>query len=356
MAWHLFLCDADRAVHLKNELVVFGAPQPVTAAGAQSILIDAAAFDAACDASGQIPALAFARQVLPAARTLPGSSIGEIARAAAQAIIENCDDLEQWRFHTLRSEGETAPGPNRLKLVRTEIEATLKKRRRRLLKTLCEDSDATGTFALVQLYLESAERAYLSISVIAPKQQPFVWRRCLSPWPGGVWHGSENREPPSRAYRKLEEALTQFPWISSSGIRAREVCVDLGASPGGWSWVALARGARVIAVDRSPLREDLMGHPQLTFIQGDAFRFEPEQPVDWLICDVIAFPERTIELLSKWLEKKWCRNFCVTVKFRGSGDYTVLSELKTMLNKSSRDFAVRRLTENKNEVTAFGCV
>jgi 23S rRNA (cytidine2498-2'-O)-methyltransferase len=76
--------------------------------------------------------------------------------------------------------------------------------------------------------------------------------------------------------------------------------------------------------------------------------------VDWLLCDLIAFPQRTLELLSEWLAKRWCRHFIVTVKFRGNADYPVLEELKRKLFESGAEFAVRRLLVNKNEVTAYG--
>lgn len=79
----------------------------------------------------------------------------------------------------------------------------------------------------------------------------------------------------------------------------------------------MQRGARVIAVDRSPLRDDLMRSPRVTFHQGDAFRFVPEAPVDWLLCDVIAAPERSIGLVLEWVRERRCRYFVVTIKFKG---------------------------------------
>jgi 23S rRNA (cytidine2498-2'-O)-methyltransferase len=97
-----------------------------------------------------------------------------------------------------------------------------------------------------------------------------------------------------------------------------------------------------------------MKHPSLEFVRGDAFRFVPPVPVDWLLCDVIAFPERVFELLKRWLTERWCRQFCVTIKFRGSEDYAKLEPIKSWLAASGADFQLRRLTNNKNEVTATG--
>jgi hypothetical protein len=55
-----------------------------------------------------------------------------------------------------------------------------------------------------------------------------------------------------------------------------------------------------------------MRHPHLVFHQGNAFTFQPDQPVDWLLCDVIAAPSRSIELLMKWVRQRWARRFVVT--------------------------------------------
>src|SRR5262249_24817024 len=57
--------------------------------------------------------------------------------------------------------------------------------------------------------------------------------------PGGRARASMPGDAPSRAGRKLAEA---FEWIGR-GPEPGELCVDLGAAPGGWSAVVLARRA-----------------------------------------------------------------------------------------------------------------
>jgi len=109
-------------------------------------------------------------------------------------------------------------------------------------------------------------------------------------------------------------------------------------------------------VDRAPLRADLMAHNGLTFQRGDAFTFEPSQPVDWLLCDVIAAPERTIALLLRWLQRKQAKQFVVTIKFKGTEDYKLLEPLKHALPGLCADFYLTHLSANKNEVCAFGRV
>ena len=95
--------------------------------------------------------------------------------------------------------------------------------------------------------------------------------------------------PPSRAYLKLWEALTRL----GSCPRHGETCLDLGASPGGWTWVLARLGASVQAVDKAPLNPRIAGMPGVTQTLASAFAIPPA-PVDWLVCDVIAYPARML--------------------------------------------------------------
>jgi len=320
--------------------------------------------DLSPDDAARTPCLAFAEQVLPAPQPLPVPSVTRGADALADAVLAGLEGhAGPWRLHVLsHAAPEGQLGPGRARLVRGRTLAELKERRRALHRALIEDDRPwADDEALVQLLLVSLESGWLSIC--RPDERRHL-RRCLSRFPGGVVTVPEDKGPPSRAYAKLLEAERQAGFAIGAG----QTCVDLGGSPGGWSAVALARGARVLAVDRAPLRDDLMRHERLVFRRGDAFKFRPDAaprgaeplpawlvpPVDWLLCDVIAFPERTLELLATWLEQRWCRRFVVTVKFRGAADLGRLAELKALLEASGAEFLVRRLRANKNEVTAAG--
>jgi len=124
----------------------------------------------------------------------------------------------------------------------------------------------------------------------------------------------------------------------------------------GWTYVAVRRGARVTAVDRADLREDLMQHRNVRFERGDAFRFEPTSPVDWLLCDVIASAERSAERLLEWLRRKWCRHFVVTLKVDHAGSGAILARLKRELPDLTSELGLLRLCANKKEVCAFGAI
>ncbi len=174
----------------------------------------------------------------------------------------------------------------------------------------------------------------------------------VSVFPAGEVPLAEDKAAPSRAFTKVVESEQRLGQRIESG----QTCVDLGASPGSWSYVAIQRGAYVTAIDRSPLRDDLMRSSRLNFQQADAFKFKPDNPVDWLICDIIAAPQRSIDLLLEWLRERQMRRFIVTLKFKGTDEYGLMAQLKTAGSALCTDFRLTRLCANKNEVCAFGIV
>jgi 23S rRNA (cytidine2498-2'-O)-methyltransferase len=254
-----------------------------------------------------------------------------------------------WRLHVFGVYHDSgALRPRRCQLIRDKIGSLLQKKQRRLLRSLTAgDGPWLRGEALVQVGLPMPDTGFLSI---CDADLRFRLRRMVAPFCGGIAGIAADRRAPSRAFAKLIEAELRL----GRRIEAGQTCVDLGSSPGSWAYVALERGARVLAVDRSPLRADLMAHPALAFVRGDAFGYRPAERVDWLLCDVIAPAERIIELLQTWVAERWCRRFCVTIKFRGTSDYAILEPLKSWLAAADVEFILRRLTNNKNEITAIG--
>jgi 23S rRNA (cytidine2498-2'-O)-methyltransferase len=140
------------------------------------------------------------------------------------------------------------------------------------------------------------------------KSSPFINGECL--------FVEDHIGPPSRAYLKLWEALVRFGrWPG-----ADDRCLDLGASPGGWTWVLAGLGAAVTAVDKAPLDPRVAAMPGVTHRQESAFAMVPE-PVDWLFSDVIAYPDRLLALVRRWIEANAARHIVCTIKFQGPTDH-----------------------------------
>jgi 23S rRNA (cytidine2498-2'-O)-methyltransferase len=146
-----------------------------------------------------------------------------------------------------------------------------------------------------------------------------------SPFVNGEVAFVEDREgPPSRAYLKLWEALTRLGRYPAPGER----CLDLGASPGGWTWALAKLGARVEAVDKAPLDPGVAAMPGVTMRNESAFGLDPakEKPVDWLFSDVICYPARLLALVRRWIEAGTARNLVCTIKFQGTTDHDIVGE------------------------------
>lgn len=169
--------------------------------------------------------------------------------------------------------------------------------------------------------------------------------RCASPFANGAVAFVEDKAtPPNRAYLKLWEALTRIGRMPGPG----ELCLDLGASPGGWSWVLQGLGARVIAVDKAPLEPRIAALANIEFRQDSAFALKPQDigAVDWLLCDVICYPERLYRLVTVWIESGLARNMICTVKFQGATDFAMQRRFAEL--PGSR---LMHLHHNKHELT-----
>ena len=169
--------------------------------------------------------------------------------------------------------------------------------------------------------------------------------QCTSPFPNGEIRFVEDRiGPPSRAYLKLWEALTLIGLRPGPG----EICLDLGSSPGGWTWAAQQMGAHVISVDKAPLAPEIAPLPGIEQRHESAFALDPRAigPVDWLFSDVVCYPARLLALVERWLAAGTCRRFVCTVKFQGKTDHATARRLAAVPGSQ-----LRHLFHNKHELT-----
>jgi 23S rRNA (cytidine2498-2'-O)-methyltransferase len=156
---------------------------------------------------------------------------------------------------------------------------------------------------------------------------------------------------PSRAAMKLLEA---FAWLDRAP-EAGEVCVDLGAAPGGWTWVLLERGARVYAVDPAKLSPSLRGRKHLTHLQADAFHFDPGETMDWLFGDMAWRPLEAASLLARWARRGWARLFIANIKLPMKKKAEYLFRVRDILSDGGwSSLRARQLYHDRDEVTFAG--
>ncbi len=188
-----------------------------------------------------------------------------------------------------------------------------------------------------------------SFTLLAPDRL-LASASCSSPLPNGEWQFVEDREgPPSRAYLKLWEALTRFALLYGGEMpKPGESCLDLGACPGGWTWVLAGLGARVGAVDKAPLAPNVAAMPGVIWRQGSAFALDPrhEPAVDWLCSDVICYPARLLALVKRWIEAGKARRMVCTLKFQGETDHASAAAFAAIPGST-----LLHLHHNKHELT-----
>ena len=206
--------------------------------------------------------------------------------------------------------------------------------------------------------------------------------------PGGVYEFVENKTiPPNRAYLKLWEALIYFGETPEKN----NVCMDLGACPGGWTWVLQSFGSKVIAVDKAPLDKNISQLPGVYFLEQSAFALDfknlaclnfvsqfagegrknhalvsplagetgqravvllgREGVIDLLVCDIACYPDKLLTQLLKWIESGKIKKIISTIKLQGQIDEKILEDLNNF--KNIPNIKIKQLWQNKHELTLF---
>ena len=168
---------------------------------------------------------------------------------------------------------------------------------------------------------------------------------CSSPFPNGEPRLIEDRDgPPSRAYLKLWEAFARLRRWPRPGDR----CLDLGASPGGWSWLLAQTGASVVAVDKAALDPTVSGLANVEWRQGSAFALDPRQHdgTAWLVSDIVCYPRRLLGLVERWRDAGVVEHIVCTIKFQGETDRAIVREFTAIPGAR-----VQHLHHNRHELT-----
>ncbi|WP_313088451.1 23S rRNA (cytidine(2498)-2'-O)-methyltransferase RlmM [Pseudomonas sp.] len=159
-------------------------------------------------------------------------------------------------------------------------------------------------------------------------------------WPMGIPRLKFPRQAPSRSTLKLEEAWHHFiprdQW--DTRLAAGMTAVDLGASPGGWTWQLVNRDIEVMAVDNGPMNEALLESGLVGHYRADGFAFRPKRPVDWMVCDIVEKPAKNAALLETWIGEGLCREAVVNLKLPMKQRY---AEVKRLLERIADGLAER---------------
>jgi 23S rRNA (cytidine2498-2'-O)-methyltransferase len=180
-----------------------------------------------------------------------------------------------------------------------------------------------------------------------------------SPWPMGIVRLRMPSAAPSRSTLKLAEALLEF---LDEKERAKRLvpgmtAVDLGASPGGWSWQLMKHGLMVLAVDNGPMDAKLLDSGQVKHRRDDGFHYRPPDPVDWMVCDMVESPSKIARLAAKWIAEGWCRESIFNLKLPMKKRWEEVARCRAIIDEALGGggyyLRFKQLYHDREEVTAY---
>jgi 23S rRNA (cytidine2498-2'-O)-methyltransferase len=178
-----------------------------------------------------------------------------------------------------------------------------------------------------------------------------------SPWPLGIPRLRVHAEAPSRSALKLEEALLVLLDEDERTrlLRDNMQAADLGAAPGGWSWVLMRHGMKVTAVDNGPLRQNLLDSGRVDHLRADGFSWQPKQGLDWMVCDMVEQPRRVAERMAQWLAEGFCRRTIFNLKLPMKKRYAEVQAAFDAMRRIAGDLDIRakQLYHDREEITVF---
>ena len=289
------------------------------------------------DANGRY-ALTFARQGF-LVRAVVKAAAPELAHALAGAAVSTLHASKRYAVQLWVPDADitNALAPRLPALERVTLDALERNPARGERVPL--ERHVPQDVVLLQACIASETLAYVGLTKVG---------EALSLAPGGRERMRVSGQRPSRAARKLEEAFRWAGMAPSTG----ESCVDLGAAPGGWTFVARARGARVIAVDPARLAPEIAADRGVRHVQGSAFSFEPDVPVDFLLCDMAFRPLDVAALLGKWARRRSARALLANFKLPMKRRAEMARHLCAMLTEAGwKEVRSRQLYHDRDEIT-----
>lgn len=302
----------------------------------------------------KLPPLAqtvFARQYLPSAMRCPGSDeavvafvMGRLETLARRAKGKSAPKQEagQWTLQCFAIDDDPA------------IARAIKIEKLLMAAIRARMPDLPNQHA--QIFIAGPDEAWVSMISIS------AWAHVgISPHPGGVRRMRKVPGAPSRSSSKLSEALE---FLKDAGVEpaAGETAVDLGAAPGGWTLVMALRGVDVTAVDHAeldlPAASKMKG--RVTHLRENGLKFRPDEPVDWLCCDMVMGSRQTLDVLAAWMRGDGLmRRFVVNIKLPQADENpwpAVKEALELFAEHKSRwkILAARHLFHDRSEVTLLG--
>jgi 23S rRNA (cytidine2498-2'-O)-methyltransferase len=197
----------------------------------------------------------------------------------------------------------------------------------------------------LHVFFVGGRACYVGVSAVAN----------AAPWPMGIARLRMPSGSPSRSTLKLAEAFMQF--VPGREFEPGLTAVDLGASPGGWSWQLVKRGFHVVAVDNGPMDAALLDTGQVKHRRTDGFHYTPPDPVDWMVCDMVESPSRIAALVARWIGEGWCRECIFNLKLPMKKRWEEVERCRGLIDEALGGggyfLRFKQLYHDREEVTGY---
>ncbi|MBO4406429.1 MAG: 50S rRNA methyltransferase [Clostridia bacterium] len=308
--------------------------------------------DAWSFAMGELGALAGvrARPLAPGAGLLEGEDLLRRVNGIAPLFLRHVHPVAR----VLRGEEElpaaagelTADFPGEELAVQT-VDLTGERREKEILAGLLESS-ALSRFRTVPesedvlSVTKAGDGIYLGFSKS---------RDHLTPRAGGIYRYAMTPETVSRAAFKLTEIFERLSLSVPEGGEA----LDLGAAPGGWTWVLLEKGARVTAVDPAALDPRVEEDPRVTHYRGLSQEYLKEaggKTFDLLVNDMRMDAHESARVTREALPLlKKGGLIVITLKLPEKGSLKKARDALAYLGEEVGILYARQLYHNRSEIT-----
>ncbi|MEI8259431.1 MAG: 23S rRNA (cytidine(2498)-2'-O)-methyltransferase RlmM, partial [Deltaproteobacteria bacterium] len=112
---------------------------------------------------------------------------------------------------------------------------------------------------------------------------------------------------------------------------------------------------KVIAIDPGSMAPELLARKGLTHIRGSAFDYEPDEPVDWLLCDMVWRTLEVAALLARWGRNRHARLMIANIKLPMRGKVDFLQRVRQVLADGGwQGVRMRQLYHDREEITLTG--
>ena len=283
----------------------------------------------------------FSRLVFPRQAVRTGELLTDLPEADRVTPIVNAARGLGNAFAALWIETPDTNDGKALASLTRPLTAHLEKALRRA-KVVFDDEEAEER---LHVFFVGGRAAYVGVSAVAN----------ASRWPMGIPRLRMPSGAPSRSTMKLAEALVEL--VGERRFEPGTTAVDLGASPGGWTYQLVQRGFMVTAVDNGPMDAALLESGQVRHRREDGFHYRPPEPVEWMVCDMVESPAKIARLVGKWVAEGWCRETVFNLKLPMKKRWEELQRCREILDEalggSGYYLRMKQLYHDREEVTAY---